>query len=286
MSTGLDYPGRMAGPVAQDVPKGPLAVRWLGLALDEVRAGAPARATVELENAGTAAWRSIDADQGVRVGYHWLDELGNPIVWDGWRGSFDEPVPPGERARCSFDVLGPIPPGRYRLALDVVDEGRVWLSELGSPMLERDYDVGPRIPRALGARGGDPEALAAQEESLFPEDEAAAVAYLADGVAPAPDWSRRVLDAHQEGYGVVAGSVETETGLLRRRPKELEPYSPGSGRIPGFGHPLVCPSVVRGIEPEWVDSVAGLPTARAKELEPWLYDGRITVRLRSGRPRG
>src|SRR6266508_709692 len=95
MSTGLDYPRRMAGPVAQDVPKGPLAVRWLGLELDDVRAGAVARATVELENAGTAAWRSVAEEHGVHVSYHWLDELGNPIVWDGWRGSFDEPVPPG-----------------------------------------------------------------------------------------------------------------------------------------------------------------------------------------------
>ena len=276
----------MAGPFAQDVPKGPLAVRWLGLELEEVRAGAVTQASVELENAGTAAWRSAGEDHGVRVGYHWLDELGNPLVWDGWRGSFDEPVPPGGRARCSLPVLGPIPPGRYRLALDVVDEGRTWLSELGSPMLERDYEVGPRIPRALAARGGDPEALAAQDERLVPEDEAAAVAYLADGVAPAPGWSRRVLDAHQEGYGVVAGSVETPTGLLRRRPKELEPYATGSGRIPGFGHPLLCPSVVKGVELEWVEPVAGLPAARARELEPWLYDGRITVRLRSGRPRG
>jgi hypothetical protein len=276
----------MAGPVAQDVPKGPLAVRWLGLDLEEVRAGAVVQATVALENAGTAAWRSAGDAQGVRVGYHWLDELGNPIVWDGWRGSFDAPVPPGERARCSLPVLGPIPPGRYRLALDVVDEGRTWFSELGSPMLERDYDVGARIPRALAARGGDAKALAAQEEPLVPEGEASAVAYLADEVAPAPDWSHRVLDAHQEGYGVVAGSVETESGLLRRRSKELEPYSPGSGRIPGFGHPLVCPSVVKGVEPDWLEPVAGLPAARAKELEPWLYDGRITVRLRSGRPRG
>jgi len=287
MSTGLDYPRTMAGPHEQELPKGPLAVRWLGLELGTVRAGAVTRANVELENAGTAAWRSVGEAQGVRLGYHWLDELGNPIVWDGRRGSFDEPVPPGGRARCSLDVLGPIPPGRYRLAVDVVDEGRIWLSELGSPMLERDYQVGPRIPRALAARGGDPEALAAQDEPLVTEDEAAAVAYLADGVAPAPDWSRRVLDAHQEGYGVVAGSVEAPAGLLRRRPSELEPYAPGTGRVPGFGHPLVCPSAVQGVELEWVEPVAGLPAARAQQpLEPWLFDGRITVRLRSGRPRG
>jgi hypothetical protein len=276
----------MAGPFEQDVPKGPLAVRWLGLELGDVRAGAVTRAAVELQNVGTAAWRSVGEEQGVRVSYHWLDGLGNPIVWDGLRGVLEEPVPPGGRARCSFDVLGPIPPGRYLLALDVVDEGRTWLSELGSPALERVCDVGPRIPRALAARGGDAEALAAQEEPLVPEDEAAAVAYLADGVAPASDWSRRVLDAHQEGYGVVAGAVEASGGLLRRSPKELEPYAPGAGRVPGFGHPLVCPSAVKDVQLDWADPVAGLPTVRTPRHDSWLYDGRIRVRLRSGRPRG
>jgi hypothetical protein len=274
--------------VEQPVPKGPLAVRWLGLELGAVHAGAVTAAVAELENAGTAVWRTEDERAGVHLSYHWLDERGNPIVWDGMRTPFERPVAPGERLRAELRLRSPIPPGRYRLALDLVDEGRLWFEEVGNPRLESDREVEPRIERALAARGGDPEALAAQEEPLVAEADAEAIAYLGEGVAPAPDWSRRVLDAHQEGYAVVGGSVEAESGLLRRAPRELEPYAPGSGRVPGFPHPLVCPSIVAGVEVEWTDDVAGLPAARAPRDEPWIYEGRarVTARPRSGRPRG
>jgi hypothetical protein len=89
-----------------------------------------------------------------------------------------------------------------------------------------------------------------------------------------------VLDAHQEGYAVVGGSVEVETGFLRRRPRALDSYAPGPGRVPTFPHPLVCPSHVRSFTPDWSDPVEGLPAARAPADEPWLYDGRIVVRIR------
>jgi hypothetical protein len=275
----------MAGPFEQDVPKGPLAVRWHRLEPAEVRAGAVTTAVVELENAGTTTWRSR-GDAGVLLAYHWLDDQGNPIVWDGIRTGLDRTVEPGERLRTEIAIRGPIPPGHYRLAVDLVDEGRTWFAELGNPAPELSCDVAPRIVRALAARGGDPAALAAQEEPLVPEQGAAAVAYLAEDVAPAPDWSRRVLDAHAEGYAVVGGSVHAETGLLRRAPRQLEPYAPGSGRIPRFPHPLVCPSAIIGVDLEWTDEVAGLPAVRPPGVEPWLYDGRIRVRLRSGRRRG
>jgi hypothetical protein len=89
-----------------------------------------------------------------------------------------------------------------------------------------------------------------------------------------------VLDAHEEGYAAVGGSIETGGGLLRRRPPELEPWLPGRGRVPGFAHPLLCPSVVRELAPEWADPVAGLPALRPPPDEPWLFDGRLSIRLR------
>lgn len=258
------------------VPKGPLAVRWRRAELHEVRAGALTSVVVDLENAGTATWRSDDGT-GVHAAYHWLDDLGNPIVWDGRRTPLPRPVAPGETLRLEAWVQGPIPPGGYRLAFDLVDEGRCWFAELGNAPLELDVEVRPRIERTLAARGGDSEALAAQEEPLVAEEEAAAVAYLGAGVVPPPDWSRRVLDAHQEGYAVVAGSVGWPSGLLRRRPRALAPYAPGPGRVPGFPFPLLCPSLVLGVEVQWTDEVLGLPAARPPADEPWVYDGRIAV---------
>ena len=120
----------------------------------------------------------------------------------------------------------------------------------------------------------------------MPEDEAEAIAYLAPGVEPARDWSRRILDAHQEGYAAVGGSIAVDSGRLRRPPPTLAPYAPGGGRNPAFEHPLLCPSVVRDVEPIWAEPVEGLPALAPPPDEPWLYDGRITARLRSGRRPG
>jgi hypothetical protein len=214
-------------------------VRWHAYELGPVQAGVVAHARVTLENAGAAAWR------GLNVSYHWLDDRGNPIVWDGIR----QPVSaePGERLERELQVRGPIPPGRYRVAFDLVEEGRFWLAELGNFTPELDVDVAARD--ASGARlfgaDGDTEQIAA---------------------------------AHREGYAAVGGSLE-----VRRRPRELEPYAPGGGRNPAFAHPLVCPSLLPPLEPN--DEVAGLPAWRPEEDEPWLYDARIRLRPLSGRPR-
>lgn len=268
-------------------PKGPLAARFGAWTLDPPRAGALGRAVVELENAGTVAWRS-HGDEGIQASYHWLDERGNAIVWDGIRTPLPHPVEPGASLRLELAVRGPMPPGRYRLALDLVAEHRAWFEELGGEAAGGLVDVAPRIERGLAVEGADPGALDGQEEPVVPRGRAEAVAYLAPGIVPAPDWSRRVLDAHREGFALVGGSLEVEGGRFARRRLRaaLAPWAPGGGRVPAFPHPLVCPSVVVGVEPPWAEPVAGLPAARPDGSEPSLYDGRITARLRSGRRRG
>lgn len=270
-------------------PKGPLAARFGGLALDPARAGALGRAGLELANAGSVAWRSR-GETGVLVSYHWLDERGNPIVWDGIRTPLPRPVEPGESLRVELAVRAPMPPGRYRLAVDLVAEHRAWFEELGGEPATATVEVAPRIERRLAVEGADPGALDGQEEAVVPREQADAVARLAPGVVPAPDWTRRILDAHQEGYALVGGSVAVDGGPLAARGARaaLAPWAPGAGRVPAFPHPLLCPSAVVGVEPRWAEPVEGLPAARPPDGEPWLYDGRVAVRARprSGRRRG
>ncbi|MFL5969675.1 MAG: hypothetical protein ACJ74D_13325 [Gaiellaceae bacterium] len=213
------------------VPAGPLAVRWLECEVGAVQAGALTRARVVVENAGSAPWRELN------ISYHWLDDRGNPIVWDGIR----HPVSAarGERVEHDVDVRAPIPPGRYRLAFDLVDEHRFWLAELGNYTPELDLDVQPRDAsgaRLFGAQGDE----------------------------------ERILAAHEEGFAAVGGSLD-----MRRLPRELEPYAPGGGRNPAFAHPLVCPSLLPPLEPN--DEVAGLPAWRPEGDEPWVYDARIRL---------
>jgi len=271
------------------VPVGPLAVRWLAYELDEARAGAPAKARIRLENAGSAPWRSRGRE-GVQLSYHWLDTLGNAIVWDGPRTSLSQVVEPGGTVELEPVVVAPRPPGSYHLAFDLVEELRFWFQEVGSAPLDLPIEVKPRIAeRRLGVElhgGHSPEtdaALAAQEEQLV-DERAVAIAHLVAGAVPAPDWSRLLLDAHEEGYAAVGGSIEVMSGRLRRTPAELEPYAPGGGRNPAFRLPLILPSLVPPLEPNI--EVAGLPAWQPEGDEPWVYDARIKLRLRSDRRRG
>jgi hypothetical protein len=263
------------------VPAGPLAPRWHAWSLGEQRAGTSGTAVVVVENAGSATWRS-HGTTGVQVSYHWLDPLGNPIVWDGIRTPLPRPLGPGETLELELPLLAPRPPGRYRLAFDLVEEHRFWFSEIGCTPLEIDVEVAPRLTErrlAVRVRGGHDDAttaaLAAQEEPIA-EGEAEAVAHLVAGAAPAPDWSRLVLDAHAEGWVAVGGAIVPE-----RADRALAPWAPGTGRNPRFEPPLLLPSLLEGIEPsEHLD----LP---AYEGPDGLFDGRIEIRFRprSGRRR-
>jgi len=235
------------------VAKGPLAIRWGEPPSLAPQAGALSQVELQIENAGAVPWRP-----GINLAYHWLDRRGNPIVWDGQRTAAPR-LAPGERATVELLVRGPIPPGPYRLAFDAVAEHRAWFSELGSATLDLDLDVAPR--------GGEPQAD------------------LPDGVEPGPGYDAHVRAAHRDGYAVVAGSIDWRGGLLHPRPRSLAQYVPGTGRVPGFGAPLVCPSVLPGVELVPLAPVAGLPAFAAPKDEPWIYDGRVvlTARPRSGR---
>ena len=265
------------------VPAGPLAVRWLAYELGAPRAGIAMPARLRLENAGTAPWRSRGSE-GIQLSYHWLDSLGNPIVWDGARAPLPHVVEPGASVELEADVLAPRPPGGYRLAFDLVEEHRFWFQELGSTPLDLPVDVLPRIDerrlRVVVHGGSDPEtqhALAAQDEPVVSED-AVAVAHLVEGAVPATDWSRLLLDAHAEGFAAVGGAVEVAVRSERRR---FAPWAPGGGRNPRFDKPLLFPSLLDGLEPSTHE---GLPAFSGDDA---LFEGRAVVRLRlrSGRPR-
>ena len=74
-------------------------MRWHALELAPVEAGARQLAMVEAENAGSAPWRSRGPQDGLFLAYHWLDQRGNPIVWDGERTPLETTVLPGATVR-------------------------------------------------------------------------------------------------------------------------------------------------------------------------------------------
>ena len=217
--------------------------------LDEPRAGALVSARAEVENAGTATWQD-----DVSCSYHWLDALGNPIVWDGIRTPLPRPVGPEERITVRIAVRAPIPPGSYRFALDLVAEHRAWFGEIGPTGPEEELEVTPRVAA----------------ERL----EDVADVHVPAGWRLAPGSAELALAAHADGYAVVAPSVEAP----RRSRRALANWSYRDGRDPGFADPLLCPSVLRGIELEPLPDVEGLPAFAPPRDEPWIYDGRIVIR--------
>jgi hypothetical protein len=220
---------------------GPLVARWLSVERGPVEAGTLVRVTVDAENAGSAPWRTRGDEDGLFLSYHWLDERGNPIVWDGIRSPLARVVEPGGTLHQELSVRAPIPPGRYRLAIDLVEEHRFWLAELGNEWHEEDVDVAPRD--ASGAR-------------VF-------------GAEPDAGWLERARALHEEGYAAVGGAIDA---------KRLPEYAPGGGRHPRFPHPLVLPSLLPPLEPN--AEVAGLPAYTPEDEEPYMFDGRLVLKLR------
>jgi hypothetical protein len=221
---------------------GPLVPRWRALERGTVEAGTLFHATIEVENAGSAPWRTRGDEEGLFLSYHWLDDRGNPIVWDGVRTPLERVVAPGESLTQPLAVRAPIPPGPYRFAVDFVEEHRFWLAELGSEPYEEDVEVLPRDAGRARVYGAEP-------------DDA---------------WLERARELHAEGYAAVGGAVD---GI--RRPE----YAPGGGRQPRFRHALVCPSLLPPLEPN--EEVDGLPAYRPEDDEPYMYDGRLVITLRS-----
>ena len=221
---------------------GPLVARWLTVEHAPVEAGTLVRMTVEVENAGSAPWRTRGVEDGLFLSYHWLDERGNPIVWDGLRTPLGEAVEPSARVRRELTVRAPIPPGPYRFAVDLVEEHRFWLAELGNPPHEEEIVVAPR-------------------------DASGAQVY---GAEPADEWLERAEELHREGYSAVGGAIDA---------KGFADYPAGGGRHPRFPQPLVCPSLLPPLEPN--AEVGGLPAYKPEGDEPYMFDGRLVIRLRS-----
>ena len=237
-----------------------------------------------LVNDGSATWRSR-GENGLQLSYHWLDARGNAIAWDGVRTPFPRPVPPGEAVELAAPVVAPRPPGRYVLRFDLVEEHRFWLSEVGVAPLDVEVDVEPllaerRLAVVVHGRpdGRTTAALVAQEEAVV-EERPEATAHLVAGAEPAPDWSRRLLDAHEEGWAAVGSAILPTGGLVERRRAAgaLRAWAPG-GRNPRPDGPLLLPSLVGELALREHD---GLPAYRGDGL----FEGRAVVRLptRSGR---
>ena len=85
----------------------------------------PTTVPLRVQNLSNFDWDSL-----VNLSYHWYDQSGNVVQWDGVRTPLAG-LRVGEVRSLEANVLAPLTPGTYILRLDIVHEGVTWFSGRG-----------------------------------------------------------------------------------------------------------------------------------------------------------
>ncbi len=130
---------------AGDPPRlqGAYDVEYLALeAPARAAAGARLMCALTLRN---RSWRTFEPP--IYASYHWLDDRGAVAVQDGARTPLPRPIAPDDTCEMTLRVDTPSAPGRYTLAVDLVEEGVTWFSGAGAPVLRRSVKIVANGPR-------------------------------------------------------------------------------------------------------------------------------------------
>lgn len=133
LRTGEVLPESFTSPEAED--HGSEELRYAGTAvmkqqLGELRAGMPEKLRIAISNHTTSTWENSESTP-INACYHWLDEHGDIVHFDGVRTPLPGAVEPGESLEIDLYVIPPSQAGRYQLQLTLVHEGVCWFEEQG-----------------------------------------------------------------------------------------------------------------------------------------------------------
>jgi len=87
---------------------------------------------VTVTNTGQGVFPAAGATP-VDLGYHWYDQFGKPVVWEGLRTKLPADLRPGQAVALAAQVQSPPDGGTYQLRFDLVLEGVSWFSAKGTP---------------------------------------------------------------------------------------------------------------------------------------------------------
>jgi hypothetical protein len=100
-----------------------------------ISAGQQATLQVKLKNNGDVSWPAVGDSDGkyqVKLGNHWLDQNGKPVVVDDGRTPLPADLKPGTEIELPLTVIAPTKPGSYILELDIVQENVAWSQDKGN----------------------------------------------------------------------------------------------------------------------------------------------------------
>jgi hypothetical protein len=133
-----------------------------GVASLAVEAGRWVKVPVRLTNTGRFPWPAA-GEHPVRLSYHWADRASAEILYfEGHRNALPGDVAAGQSVTVDAWVRAPDLPGVYDLQWDVVQEGVIWFSTVGSP-------VGPVPVTVTSAAPAEATAPSPAPPTVFPQ---------------------------------------------------------------------------------------------------------------------
>ena len=109
-----------------------------------IPAGVVTTVPMTVRNTGLRDWPPL-GHTPVHLSYHWVATDGEKILlWEGARTQLPDTVAAGATVTLPAIVDGNVPPGRYRLQWDLVQEQIAWFSTLGAPTATTWIDVEQR----------------------------------------------------------------------------------------------------------------------------------------------
>lgn len=102
---------------------------------DTLQPGAQIQVPITLTNRGSLTWPNGGLNP-VNVTYHWYDASWQIVEWGtGLRSSLPQEIATGQTITVTATLKAPTTPGIYNLLWDMVQEGVVWFSAEGAPLL-------------------------------------------------------------------------------------------------------------------------------------------------------
>lgn len=98
----------------------------------EMKAGKTVSADITVKNVSPVTWPSKPDKKdryAVNLSYHWLNQKGATLVFDGLRTPLPRDLKPGESVKLKAAIQAPAKPGRYILEVTLVQESSAWFPE-------------------------------------------------------------------------------------------------------------------------------------------------------------
>jgi hypothetical protein len=86
---------------------------------------------VGLLNSSKVPWLTTDRVHSLALSYHWLNESGKMLPYDGWRTIIPYPIFAGQERNIKMTIIAPPNDGNYIMEMDLVQIGYTWFKDKG-----------------------------------------------------------------------------------------------------------------------------------------------------------